>query len=510
LPSPHRGGMHLSNMTNQPLKDICGLLLIILLSSCSVGRNAAFSPERKFGPDKMKEDFSVLQNIYEKSHPGIYWYTSKDSMDYFFKKGYSALKDSLTEPQFKNIVSQTIQHIQCGHSSVKYSRHYEQYLFATRFEQFPLQLKVLNDSLIHLFNARPKDSLLYRGAVIKTINGLTARQIIDTLVSTLSTDGVAMNFKYQQLTNNFPYYHRTVFGSSKEYTISYINKEGAEATTVVKPYNPFKDSTRQRGTGPVAERTKRQLRKERQQRTFFYTVDTAASLAYFNVNNFSSHLKKRALKKAFKQMSRQQIKSIAIDLRLNGGGLINKSIYLARYLKAAPFHFMDSVVAVRKKLTQPGYIKNRLVFSLGLWWFAKKGKDGNFHFRYYENRTYQIKNKNHYKGNIYLVTGGNTFSAASLFVSSLKGQPNVKVVGEETGGGYYGNNGVFIPDIVLPNTFIRVRLPLFRIINNAQHPKNGSGVKPDTEVIPTVQTIMRNIDPKMEKVKELATGGNKK
>lgn len=469
-----------------------------------MGRNASFSPERKFAPEKLQKDFNVLRNIYEKSHPGIYWYTPKDSMDHYFNEGYAALKDSMTEPQFKTILSQTIQHLECGHSSTKFSKKYETYLFDTRRAQLPMQLKVMNDSLIHLFDPNPADSFFYRGAVIKSINGISAKKLIDTLSSTISTDGISMNFKYQQLTNSFAYYHRSLFGVSKEYIITYINKYGSEATCVIKPYDPFKDSNRTREIIPLIQKTKREIRKEKQQQTFSFFIDSTNGLGVLNVNNFSSHLRKRFIKRAFKKVDHLHLKNIVLDMRLNGGGLINKSIYLAKFLKDASFGFMDSVVTPKKKLTTPRYVKQRFLYNLGLWWFAKKGKDGNYHFRYYENRVYPLKSKYHFGGNIYVVTGGNTFSAASLFVSSLKGQSNVTVVGEETGGGYYGNNGVFIPDIVLPNTFIRVRLPLFRIVNNTSHVKDGHGVKPDIEVAPTVQSIMRNIDPKIEKVRELA------
>lgn len=486
------------------MKNSCLVLLIIFLASCGISRNTGFFPERKFPVEKMQKDFSILREIYEKSHPGIYWYTAKDSMDFFFDKDYAAIKDSMTEPQFKNLLSQTIQHLQCGHSSTKYSRKYDFYLFNSRLPQFPLQLKVLNDSLINLFNAHRKDSLFYRGAVIKSIDGFTAKQIIDTLCTTISTDGRSMNFKYQQITNNFPYYYATVFGTKKEYQLTYINKEGIEATTRLKVYDPKEDSTRRNQITPLEEKTRRQIRKEKQQRTFSVAVDTINSLALLNVNNFSSSLKKRFIRRTFKQIKKLGIQNIALDMRLNGGGLINKSIYLAKYLKAEPFKFMDSVVAVKKKLMHPEYIRQRFIYNLGLWWVAKKSNDGNYHFRFYEKHLYELKEQNHFNGKIFLVTGGNTFSAASLFVASLKGQPNVTVVGEETGGGFYGNNGVFIPDIILPNTHIRVRLPLFRIVNDKSFAKDGHGVIPDISVVPTVQTIMRNVDPKIDKVRELA------
>ncbi len=57
--------------------------------------------------------------------------------------------------------------------------------------------------------------------------------------------------------------------------------------------------------------------------------------------------------------------------------------------------------------------------------------------------------------------------------------------------------------MTLPNTKIKVRLPLFRIVNNRNYQKNGAGVLPDIEVKPTVESIRRNRDPKMEKAMEL-------
>src|SRR5580704_2825235 len=96
------------------------LLFIIQLFfcfSCKTSKDA-FDPDKKYGSEKLKEDYTLFRNILEESHPGLYWYTSKDSMDYFFNNGFSQIKDSLTEPQFKNILSYIVAKINCGHTAV--------------------------------------------------------------------------------------------------------------------------------------------------------------------------------------------------------------------------------------------------------------------------------------------------------------------------------------------------------------------------------------------------------
>ena len=77
------------------------------------------------------------------------------------------------------------------------------------------------------------------------------------------------------------------------------------------------------------------------------------------------------------------------------------------------------------------------------------------------------------------------------------------MVGEETGGGAYGNTAWLIPDLTLPETGIRFRLPLFRLVIDKNIPKDGRGVQPEVIAVPTTEAIRRGVDYKMEKVMDL-------
>ena len=61
------------------------LLCCVGLISCSVSKN--YSADKKYPKEKLQEDYTLLRNILEKKHPSLYWYTSKDSMDYYFDEG---------------------------------------------------------------------------------------------------------------------------------------------------------------------------------------------------------------------------------------------------------------------------------------------------------------------------------------------------------------------------------------------------------------------------------------
>jgi C-terminal processing protease CtpA/Prc len=109
----------------------------------------------------------------------------------------------------------------------------------------------------------------------------------------------------------------------------------------------------------------------------------------------------------------------------------------------------------------------------------------------------------HYDGKVYILTGGNSFSATTLFVGSVIKQDNVIVIGEETGSGAYGNSAWLIPDATLPETGIRFRLPLFRLVIDHTVPKNGRGVQPEVSVFPTVEAVRKGADYKLDKALEM-------
>ncbi|MGI8634525.1 MAG: S41 family peptidase, partial [Segetibacter sp.] len=176
---------------------------------------------------------------------------------------------------------------------------------------------------------------------------------------------------------------------------------------------------------------------------------------------------------------------------------------LTQYLVQKPFHVADTVAAFTRKFPYKKYIKPWFIYWLSMRLTGRRYSDDRIHFRFFENHSFKPKKNNHFDGNIYLMTGGYTFSAATLVTVKLKGQSNVTIVGEETGGGAYGNSAMFLTTIVLPTTKLRVTLPLYRMVWDAKHPKNGRGVFPDVEVRPTSTFIKEGVDAKLEKVKEL-------
>lgn len=456
----------------------------------------------------LQEDVILLKKILEANHPSLYWYTPKDSIDWYFNYTINSITDSLNEVAFKNKLAWLISKIRCGHTVVRFSKDYGKLANSFRYPQFPLALKAWKDSLVVLGSIWPNDPVFKRGTIITAVNGRNNRQLLDSIYQFISTDGYADNYKSQLISSNFPAWYKTVMGLDSVYTVSYIDTSGKEQVANIRAYSPDKDSTLKKGKqSPVQKPSNRALRKLRLQEKRVMVVDTANSVAFIRLTTFSGGRLKRFFKKSFKTIQELKLQNLVVDMRENGGGSVSNSIDLVQYITKEPFKLGDSVVAISRRFRYGKYIHPAWPYWLVMNLFAKKTKDGLIHFKRYEQHSFQPKQKFHFNGNVYLVQGGLTFSAATMAIASLKGQQNVTVVGEETGGGYYGNSAMHIPVIKLPYSGLRVSLPMYRLVMDSTRTK-GHGIVPDLEIQPSSRAISQGIDLKIKTIRELIQRNN--
>jgi hypothetical protein len=484
-----------------------GLLLLagwLMVVSCSSVKDTSFNDSYKIAPEKMRSDVVLLKKVLEADHPSLYWYTSKDSLDFYFNTILDHLTDSLTEFNFKNRLSWVVSKIKCGHTSVHFSKPYSRYLKHLKLPHLPLYVKTWSDSIVVVANAFSMDSILKRGTVITSINGLSNKVLLDSMFSFISTDGYGDNFKSQLCSFNFPAFYYNAFGESEKFTVNYLDSLGIEKSEVINAYERKRDtSSKKFAKIPPAELPKKTFPQYLSTKKNIQ-FDTTNGIAYMQLSTFSNNANlKPFFRKSFKKLKKHGITNLVIDLRENGGGNISNSIRLTKYLVNKPFKIADTVAAKTKNITYKKYLQSGLAYWFAMQFTARKKDDGRAHYTYYESNMFNPNKKNHFSGQVYLLQGGFTFSAATMFVNSLQGQPNVTVVGEETGGGSYGNSAVYLPTLVLPNSKIRVSIPLYRVVIDHSKEKIGRGVIPDVLIPPSSVAIQQGVDAKMQGIMKM-------
>ena len=450
----------------------------------------------------MQDDVRLLKKILEANHPSLYWYTPKDSIDLYFKQTISSLTDSLNELQFRNKVSWVVEKIRCGHTQVRFSKNYADYYKGKRLSNFPLLIRIWGDSMV-VVNNYLKNAIINRGTIITGINGMSNRFLIDSMYSLISGDGISKSFQQQLVSFYFPSYFKNTFGIDSFSTINYIDSLGIEKKTELKSYRPVSDSLEKIRIDALPKLGRKERKKYELLSQRNMLIDTPMKTAILNIGTFSEAKLQRFFRKSFRTIKKMKLENVVVDLRENSGGNIFSSTRLAQYLIDHPFKIADTVAAIDRGFRYKKYIKPWFLYWLSMHFTGRRQNDGRIHFRYFEKHYFKPKKRNHFGGDIYVVTGGYTFSAATMVASVLKDQKNVTIVGEETGGGAYGNTAVHLPVITLPNSKIRVVIPLYRLVLDKTRPKNGRGILPDVSVQPSSDAIKRGVDIKLEKVKEL-------
>jgi len=487
-------------------------LFILFLTGCSVSKSS-FTPSKKYSPWQLQKDYSVFRGALEEVHPGIYWYTSKAEMDNYFNWGKNQLNDSLNEEGFRKILTYVIAKINCGHTTVRNSKAFDRYRDTNNTKIFPLSLKIWsgnnplqNDTAVVAASLIWRDTILKRGVVINKINNQGIETLLDTFSKYISSDGYNLTHKYQTLSNRggFGYAYTSILGASESYYIDYTDSTGQEKTTTIRSYNPRADTVVRNSIARFERRSPEERKAQMRQASRNLKIDSVNKTAFLYLGSFGRNLGlKSFFRSSFKTLRHDKISDLIIDVRGNGGGSVTNSTFLTKFLINKKFKIADSLYANTRNSRFKKYIGNYFFDKLFMHFVTTKKKDDKFHFGYFERHYFSPKKKNHFIGKTYILTGGNSFSATSLFTESLREENRVTLVGEETGGGAYGNTAWLIPDVTLPETKLRFRLPLFRLVIDKNIPKNGRGVQPEVESKPTINAIRQGVDYKLEKALEL-------
>ena len=110
-------------------------------------------------------------------------------------------------------------------------------------------------------------------------------------------------------------------------------------------------------------------------------------------------------------------------------------------------------------------------------------------------------------GKVFVLIEGGTFSTAADFCAVTHHLKRATFVGEETGGGYYGNNSGMMPTLTLPNSKVGIRLPMYAYWNAVPgYDGKRRGTIPDHVVELKTADVLRGVDTQLESALKLAAG----
>lgn len=199
------------------------------------------------------------------------------------------------------------------------------------------------------------------------------------------------------------------------------------------------------------------------------------------------------LRRTFETIQAKGSQTLILDLRGNGGGEDELGKVLFSYLVETPFRYYDDLILNRPSPLLASYAERFRALPGGM---AEPRPDGRLSLMRHPNLGLQQPSQPTFRGRLLVLIDGGCFSTTAEFLTQVHDHRRATFIGEESGGGYFGNTSGRSAVLTLPYTKLRLVVPLVTYQLAAKGPHDaGRGVLPDHPVHPTIEDDLADRDP---------------
>lgn len=527
----------LQSLTLQKYLLLFFISLTLFISSCSSQKKYNSKIRAKHSVKELKSDLNIIKNSLEEAHPGVYWYITKTDLDFKFDSVKNLLTDSMSSIEFYRIVAPVVSAIKCGHTrlvypSIKLSTTQKDSIKKSGKAPLSQLYYFVDNERIYIPFVTDKSLINpLKGAEILAIDSIPSSEIIKQTQRLFSSDGYNKTFYNKVLDKSFAAYYYLIY-TRKDSSLLTLKKADSTYNYYLKTIQPQKVKGKNLLRTEV-DKKKEQLVKKLKNKNRYKGFDsdglpilnlkydsTLNNTAIISVKSFSFDHSNfhRFFRESFKEIKEKNIQNVILDLRDNGGGNLMSCNLLFRYLYQEPHQYTAKAYISKvypkalKYKEETTFTKAINVILTPINWMTKLILIRKDSIGYYSKiPTDHVKKgkKNAYNDNLLVLTNGFSFSATSLLSANLQQVNRGTFIGEETGGGYNKCTAGSIPFLVLPETNLKLRLPLKVIQTSNQRSLEGRGVFPEYEIKENFNTVLNKQDTILQKAIELikANGG---
>jgi Peptidase family S41 len=472
----------------------------IFISNVGIGAAGSFMlPRFAHASPTIRDDITLVGEILTKLHPGLYRYISPRYFDMSLarlRRQWTAQPD--IAQRYLNL-SRFLATIKCGHSYANFFNQKKpvQQLLFDRGTRLPFSFKWIGSQMVVLADHSGTGSLP-RGAVVKSINGIPAKDILTTLLPYVRADG-SNDAKRRALLSvtgadefeTFDVFHGLHYGAPRDGKHRLrLRTSGSKEDKVVElsalslsQRQIFMQNADYRSDNPVWSWTVRDDG---------IAVLTMDSWGLYNSKwDWETWLNERL-------DSLGNAKGLIIDIRENEGGNDCGDVILARLTGK------DIIKPTSNRLVRYDKVPANLNPILDTWddsfrnWGDQVERVNSRYFglkRWDDGGVLAAKGPR-INSPVAVLIGPQNSSATFQFASLCKQLGLATLIGETTGGNQRGINGGAFFFARLPDSGIEFDVPLVGFFPEGGPP--DAGIQPDVTVEMTVSAIADGRDPQMD------------
>ena len=507
---------------------------------------------------KLHKDVDFVEKNLFKLHPDADWYISKESLHKKFDSLKSTITTAMKPNDFFMKISPIIAEVRQGHMGIypltyTYSTEQKKKYKKSTNPLSGYEYIYKDNKLVISKNKRKdkKDEFIQIGTEVLSINGIKPQDLYNKYRKTYSSDGFNETFinpyfarrantyyiaelkfvdsvKMELKCADSVFFHTSyrifkektktskgTLSKAKKDSIATVKKDSLAAIekkndTIAKPILSKKEQKALKKKETEEKLLKHKIERWKgynsEDKTYAkelsYPIENDSTVAVLKLTTFSEGSAK-IYDTIFKEIESKNVEHLIIDLRGNTGGRLDDIYKLSKYLNKEDYYFVDPATVTKKTFAFNMARGKSFAFKTLLFpfWgtfatirtFQTKKEDGLWK-NYSKSAKLTKPNEHAFTKKLYVLTDGLTFSAGAIIASHMDGIEGTTFVGEETGGTYNGTVAGQMPQLELPHSKLKWRVGLMSIKPSNKTKEEGYGVKPDVEIIPSIDDIIEKND----------------
>lgn len=462
--------------------------LLLSLGLCLAGARAATARDGGLAvltPAQAREDVRLAIDAAEAALPEISWRMAPGEWARARITALAGAETARDPMQVYALIAPLMSTIGEGHLTVRPSPSATDYQRRTA-SVLPLDLHWSTEGLF-IVAGHGEASDLEPGSRLLSVNGEGPDALLAELASLVGRDGRILTGPMRD-------------GGGKRYAVLRNRRRGEEPTFNLRWSTPRGEiRTRTVAAFPLSRWPASPPAEDASLATLEWL---APGLAYLNVPSFSNRAYRDAgltfrgeMQRLFEDIQRGRATRLILDLRENGGGSEPNESILFSYLVAEPLQRYAAVEASGETVSvtsASGRTFQRRVFDEDEINFQRRLSGGHLTRMNVPPEvlmTHWAASNPVFSGRLVVLAGGATFSGGAELASMLHHARRGVFVGEETAGAHEGNTSGYVSEIELPNSGVRLHLPLLQFRAAWPGLPRNRGVPPDCDVPPRATEI---------------------
>lgn len=521
-------------------------ILILGFFSCTSALKHNAHLEKEIAVKDLHEDIDFAKKKLLTKHVDIDWYYPKNVISNRIDSFRNSVKSPMKPNDFSRELSKIVASFGHGHTHVtslgrKFEKEEKKKYKKSKGPIGLLEFKSIDNRLL-LENSFSKDTTILTNVEVLAVNDIKYQDFYNKYKDFRKGDGYISTFQKH-------YYGRYFLGylsrelKAQDSLILTLKKNDSIFTQIVRrefknKKNQAKDSILKDTIKPIKKgQPKKVLTKEEKHlakeklkhkndikkyfaykkssnsflRELQFPVEGDSTIAVLKIKTFTAGHHKKAYQFIFDSIQKHNVQHLILDIRNNGGGYPTDINHLYSFLttRDEPQMVINNNVKVNSKTAKAGLnFRNPNIISHTIFLpffignsindFFKTSKiDDEYYYRVNSKRQL-LNEENKFKGNLYVLTNGLSYSASSVISSSLQEEGKAIFVGEETGGDFNGTVAGQTDFYKLPNSKIKLGIGMMTFKPNTSRELKGRGVIPDVTIDMSFDDLLQKKDPQLE------------